>query len=575
MSYPVGHFTRGGQLVTHRVRMFTQAFRITIWAALGSCLIYLIWKIHMEIPPQGLYLTVCAYWVECKISIATFFYGPHATKSMTIRVWDRGWHFLLVQDFLRNPLIQQRIATFWQGLSAVGSWKTFYHLCCVSLIGPISTVAVFWWRGREGRELITERGNCLIASEKLTALLKKKKQDSSLTLDGVPFVRGKETSHILITGTTGSGKSNCFHTLLPQLRAKGQSAVVLDLTGEFTQRYYRENHDLILNPFDARSRAWTPFVECSKPTHFRALAESIIPIASKTDSFWERAAQTILTVGLEKMKFSNGTLQDLFHLLVQADAQAFESFFAGTEAAPYTAKEGDRMTLSIRATLSNHLQSFKYLNAPVLNQDSEIFSIRNWIARDPQDQWLFLGCQADERAVMRPLMTGWIDIAINALMSCAPDPQRRLWFIMDEMPALHKIPGLGVGLAELRKYGGCILSGIQNIAQMEETYNGMQSRALLDLYNTKVFFRSTDVETTQWISRALGESEITENVENTSFGAHTMRDGVSTSKQTRTKPLVLPSEISDLQDLECYIKLPGAWPMTKKKLSFKKGKAHA
>jgi hypothetical protein len=42
-----------------------------------------------------------------------------------------------------------------------------------------------------------------------------------------------------------------------------------------------------------------------------------------------------------------------------------------------------------------------------------------------------------------------------------------------------------------------------------------------------------------------------------------MRDGVSLSHHTRQTPLVIPTEISQLKDLECYLKYPGDYPSTK------------
>ncbi len=49
-----------------------------------------------------------------------------------------------------------------------------------------------------------------------------------------------------------------------------------------------------------------------------------------------------------------------------------------------------------------------------------------------------------------------------------------------------------------------------------------------------------------------------------------MRDGVSLNESTRTKPLVMPEEIGALENLVSYIKLPGSWPITKKKMIYKK-----
>ncbi len=147
---------------------------------------------------------------------------------------------------------------------------------------------------------------------------------------------------------------------------------------------------------------------------------------------------------------------------------------------------------------------------------------------------------------------------------------RRFWFIVDELPSLQKLPSLEIGLAESRKYGGCFLAGVQSIPQISTTYGHTRSQAILDLFNTKIFFRNTDPNTTGWISKVLGEAEITEHIENLSYGAHSMREGVSLTQQTHTKPLVLPSEIGGLRDCEAYLKLPSNLPVTKIQMTYKK-----
>ena len=112
------------------------------------------------------------------------------------------------------------------------------------------------------------------------------------------------------------------------------------------------------------------------------------------------------------------------------------------------------------------------------------------------------------------------------------------------------------------------MAGIQGMPQISDLYGNAGSQAILDLFNTFIFFRSTDPQTTSWISKVLGEKDETEIIENLSYGANTIRDGVSLNQQTNTKPIVIPTEIQNLRDLEAYIKLPGNYPITKLKMLY-------
>ena len=58
-------------------------------------------------------------------------------------------------------------------------------------------------------------------------------------------------------------------------------------------------------------------------------------------------------------------------------------------------------------------------------------------------------------------------------------------------------------------------------------------------------------------------------MESLSYGANTIRDGVNINTIERQTPLVLPTEITLLKSLECYVKLAGSWPITKLSMDYK------
>ncbi len=68
------------------------------------------------------------------------------------------------------------------------------------------------------------------------------------------------------------------------------------------------------------------------------------------------------------------------------------------------------------------------------------------------------------------------------------------------------------------------------------------------------------------VSNELGEEEIDETRENYSYGANSIRDGISLSNQRITRPIISYTEVMDLKNLECFLRLPGTYPITKLKL---------
>src|SRR3989338_11466550 len=55
-----------------------------------------------------------------------------------------------------------------------------------------------------------------------------------------------------------------------------------------------------------------------------------------------------------------------------------------------------------------------------------------------------------------------------------------------------------------------------------------------------------------------------------SYGANRIRDGISIGRQRVTQTIVTYSELMDLPDLTCYLRLPASYPIVKLNLAFEK-----
>ena len=203
-----------------------------------------------------------------------------------------------------------------------------------SIIVSLILMSSLWiWRGRKNKQRKLLSGVTVVTPAALKRLLKKEGKVSSFTLAKVSLVKDEETKHMLISGTTGSGKTNCIHELLPQIRRKGQRAIIVDLTGDFVAKYFREGKDTLLNPLDSRSVSWDIWEECTLPFHFEELASSLVPHASQEqDSTWVNASRALLSAGIQILK-EQGTpsLPLLLKNLTKMSIQDLEKFFKDTE----------------------------------------------------------------------------------------------------------------------------------------------------------------------------------------------------------------------------------------------------
>jgi type IV conjugative transfer system coupling protein TraD len=551
--------TQGGQVHIHQLLMLKQ---VLVVGGVVACMVaggYFAWE-SRSLPTHTWRMAYETYWA--KFMLSTVPEEKHKTLMQLYRPLQGPAYRRGCLSILKDPLIQQKTKEAERFIEDRG-YKSLIFAGCTFL-----AIMVFWFGfGLAQKRTQHQRGNTFVPWRRLASLLKRKREASDLTLGKLPLIKHKETSHILITGTTGSGKTNAFHILLPQIRRRQNRAVVLDITGDYVSRYYDPRTDIILNPLDTRSKSWHPWIDCHLDSHYDVLAESFIQTkAGVRDPFWDNASRAVLKTALRKYASQGNTdVQKMITFLMSASDKDFEDFFKDTEAATFTFKNNEKTTNSIRSVLSSQIEGLRQLETT-----SQPFSLRNWVQNEKKNGWLFITARADQRQTLTPLISAWMDITINALMILSENQQRRVWFVIDELAALQKLPRLQAGLAEGRKYGGCLLVGFQSKPQLEEIYGRHGTEAMLDLFNTKVFFRCTEPSTQAWISKVLGDKEEAEPQENISYGAHSMRDGVSLSRHTRQKPLVMPGEFSQLKDLECYVKLPGDYPCTKLQTKYQK-----
>jgi type IV secretory pathway TraG/TraD family ATPase VirD4 len=222
---------------------------------------------------------------------------------------------------------------------------------------------------------------------------------------------------------------------------------------------------------------------------------------------------------------------------------------------------------SVLFVMASHFNSLKLTNSTPENS----FSIKDWIINGEQDSMLFITSQENILSELSPLQTAWMEIAISGILSKNDDNKSKTWVIIDELPAMNKIPSLADALATTRSFGGCFVLGMQNIAQVREIYGRNGAQNISSECNTRCIFKSNDIDTAKWMSETIGEVEISEFKEGLSYGANTIRDGVTVNRQDKVKPLLLPSEITNMKALELILKMPDN-PGIRSKLKYKNRK---
>ncbi|KTC87644.1 type IV conjugative transfer system coupling protein TraD [Legionella drozanskii] len=556
------HYTRGGQISFHNLRMWFQ-----INKALFQVYLF-IWAV----------LSVLVTWVSAPhgmISQALAYHGAHfyhlAGKSHVFSIPVKGGYASqTVEQILHNHYFaatSERLLTLFL--------QSVLWAFPLSLIVALLVSRYFIYRGKAQTQNQFIRGASLVPAETLKKQIIKEKKASDLTLDGFPLLQGAEVQHVLVHGTVGMGKSQFIMKLMDCLRARGDRVIVYDKGCTFTEAYFQESHDVLLNPFDARCANWDLWREAPKDELLENMAESLIPMHGETDPFWVNAARTVFASVASKMREDNErSLDKLIRLLVTGEFSELEPYLVGTAAATLVSNKIEKTAISIRSVITTYLKSMQSLSGLEASSHAP-FSIRDYLLNKDLAGWLFISSNGEQHKSLKPLISMWIAMASLTLLSLPEDANRRIWFICDELPSLHKLPLLGETIAEVRKFGGCFLLGMQSFSQLEKVYGRSGAAEIFDLLNTRAFFASPSHEMAQLVSKELGNEEIDDTRENYSYGANSIRDGISLGKNRITRPLVTYPEIMGLDPLTCYLRLPGQYPITKLELHYQKRSAKA
>jgi len=547
-------FARGGKKDLHtmniRGRVFITALKISMGCALLCFGVLLFTKNYSW---RTYYFLGAHYKAVWRMSI------PALPKDIFDSTWiytdQNEWVAYSDQMLAHHSQNIRFVQHVWAHMIRSALWSG------LSFVLSFMLIAFIWIRRDQKNQKPTLLKGYDCVKPKALKRLVNKKGASLFKIQDLPLPQKAEYEHFLITGTTGSGKTNALNQLIAQIKAKGDKAVIVDSNAGFLSRYYNPSVDRLLNPFDARSENWSLWQELVHDYDYDEFAESLVP-TDQYDSFWTKAAQQLLSATLLKMGGEADCSVDtlLNHLLKKPLAEIMR-YYQETLVSAYVDPSAEKTALGIRATLVSAIQSLKYLN---VQKHKPAFSIRNWITNEAQQGCLFFSCLPTQREALKPLMSAWLSVALKSLMSGAEQSGHRLWFIIDELAALNRIPILMPGLSEIRKYGGCIALSFQDSHQLETLYGLQTARTIEALCGTKVIFR-LDSHTAQHMSALFGQQEILESNESISYGVHSTRDGVSLRSDQRTRWLVAPSDLMQLDNFEAYLKFPRNLPITKMK----------
>jgi hypothetical protein len=353
--------------------------------------------------------------------------------------------------------------------------------------------------------------------------------------------RSAENKHLLTVGDTGAGKSTIIRQILFQVAERGQSAIIYDPACEFIQQFYDERRgDIVLNPLDSRSPYWSPADELRRKAEAKAIAVSLFQPTGITNRFFVESPQKIFAHLLTSLPTPTQLVEWMSH------PEEIDRRVKGTELAALIDPKAPNQRTGVLGSLNMVADSFRLL--PKREETSSTWTATKW--SEQRRGWIFITSRPALRDALLPLISLWLDLLVLRLLTEAHPHQRPAWFVIDELASLQRLPQLHTAITENRKSNNPIILGFQGRSQLEARY-GYDAEAMLSQPATKIFLRTSEPRAAKWVSEAIGEVEI-ERLRETHFEGN--RPGKNFAFDRQTEPLVMPSEISGMDDLRAYLK---------------------
>ena len=421
---------------------------------------------------------------------------------------------------------------------------------------------LFAWINKRTEKTQFVRGTDLIPFKdlkaKLDAAIGEEKTEAPLRLGEALLPDSVSRRHMLVLGTSGTGKSVSLNRHIASLRQKKGKCVIYDVKGEFCGKHYSDG-DIIFYPFDARSIPWNFFNEVRDYPDLDILSTSLYePPKDSRDTYWYNAARDVFRTGLfylyEQNMKTNKHICDFFAQPLQTILTKLISL-PSTErgALKHIDKSDSNQAASIISILQERIAFFRYLVD--VNGD---FSFRDYISRENDARYkgnLYMMNIRRYDAIFKPLMTFVMDVMIREVLSLSDSFERRITFLIDEFGSLAKLPSVFDFLTMARSKGGFLVIANQDLGSVSNTYGNDLKETFFNNFNVHYIFRIIDPTTSEFLSKAFGEREVIKKFNSSSFSPNDMGDRFTLGEQEKLEKIILPTEFQSLEDFHTYLKI--------------------
>ena len=374
--------------------------------------------------------------------------------------------------------------------------------------------------------------------------------------------------HLLMIGSTGTGKTNLFYHIVKQLKAKMTDSdvmLIFDSKGDFYDKFFSPaDKDIVIGnsaKYRKLSERWNIYEEIisdgrdkiSVSQNIREICKSLfakrLENSGNNNPFFPTAASDVLAAVMLSFgsEFNNN---DLRRLLDSKTAKEFQNMFSGypelRSVSTYIDPKGGAQSLGVLGELYSIIHD---VLTGVFAEPGN-FSMRKFI-REKNKRTAFIEYDLAIGDVLVPIYTLLFDLALKEALG-RTTTQGNVYLIADELKLLPNLRHLDDGINFGRSLGLKILAGLQSIDQLTANYSKeATARNAIAGFSSIVAFRSTDITTRKYISDIFGKNMLLEMF---------TKDNGETDYKTREGRIVEDWDIASLELGEAIVGLTGFAP---------------
>ncbi len=292
----------------------------------------------------------------------------------------------------------------------------------------------------------------------------------------VHFTWGQLSRHVLVVGTTGSGKTtSLYHHLMVSSRVpwvyQDQKAE-LPLFDRFPDRPV---WGLDTRGYETRSGVWNPMEEVQGPEDIEVMSALLFPDKGNMNDWIVRGARMLFEAMCKRWHFES--LQQYVYLI---EHQSLDAIVAHLPAGYATALADQRARAYYVSEILDVLR-------PWINT-SRIVQVTYGASTVTLDDFIERGgyvlCNEDKH-LRQPVTLFW-GMLLHRLRNRPSSEASRLVLLLDEFADAGRIPNMAQALAMYRSKGVGIVAGVQSFALMESVYGETEWRAVRDGFGTYI-----------------------------------------------------------------------------------------